>query len=66
MEKRRYDEPSKTMADDGYVFQSGPGGTAVTFDPGAALETGHRLIEDGLRAERQREEKTATEKPGVA
>jgi hypothetical protein len=41
-------------AEAGQVVQDGPGPVAVSYTPAAAIETGHRLIEKGLLAERQR------------
>lgn len=49
-----HDEPSDVIAEAGEVIQSGPGNVAVSFKPGAAIETGHRLIDKGLKAERER------------
>jgi hypothetical protein len=55
MDRTIHDDPSTVTDDPGQVTQDGPDGVAVAFKPGAAIETGHRLIERGLRAERRRE-----------
>ncbi len=55
MDNRIHSEPSTVTAEEGAVAQDGPDGVAVTFEPGAAVETGHRLIDQGLKAERDKE-----------
>lgn len=50
-----HNKPGTATPDAGEVSQDGPGGTAVSYTPGAALETGHRLIDAGLEAERQQD-----------
>lgn len=57
MDSRIHREPSDITNDEGQVTQEGPDGVAVAFEPGAAVETGHRLIEKGLAAERTRDER---------
>ena len=54
MDNKIHDEPSTVTDDDGQVDQDGPDGVAVSFEPGAAIETGHRLIEKGLKASREK------------
>jgi hypothetical protein len=61
MDSRIHNEPSNVTDEDGQVDQDGPDGVSVSYEPGAAIETGHRLIEKGLSAERQREKKGASE-----
>lgn len=53
MDNRVHDKPSDVIDESGEVIQSGPDGVAVSFEPGAAIETGHRLIEQGLRSARK-------------
>jgi len=52
-ERGSYVEPSKVEAEDGQVFVDGPDGVAVVLTPEAALETGNRLIDQGLTANGQ-------------
>jgi hypothetical protein len=54
MDNRVHEKPGDVTAEAGQVDQDGPDGVAVSYRPGAAVETGHRLIEKGLLAERQR------------
>jgi hypothetical protein len=63
MDNRIHGEPSEVSGEEGQVDQDGPDGVAVSFEPGAAIETGHRLIEKGLKAEREKPG-TRSDKPG--
>ena len=49
-----YDDASKVAAKDGVVKVEGPDAVDVNLSPEAALETGDRLAEDGVRAAGQR------------
>jgi hypothetical protein len=63
MDSKIHDEPSDVTAEAGQVDQDGPDGVAVSFMPGAAIETGHRLIEKGLKAEREKPDGTGIRRP---
>ena len=49
-----YDEASKVAAKDGEVKVKGPDAVDVSLSPEAAIETGDRLAEEGVRAAGQR------------
>lgn len=44
-------EPGEAEAEQGAVLLDGLDGAVVTMTPGAAKETGHRLVEAAARAE---------------
>lgn len=48
-------DPADVTADQGEVVLDGFDGLVVSLDPSAAIETGHRLIDAALRAQRQKE-----------
>ena len=54
MDSKVHSEPAEVTADQGEVDQDGPGGAVASYEPGAAIETGSRLIDGGLKAQRQR------------
>jgi hypothetical protein len=51
---KTYADPSSVKAEHGKVIVDGPDGVAVTITPEAAVETSHRLLEKGLKANGQR------------
>ena len=53
MDDRIYDQPSKVAAEDGVVAVDGPDSVDVHFTPGAAEETGHRLLDGAAEAQGQ-------------
>jgi hypothetical protein len=55
MTEKIYEEAGEIEARGGKVHQKGPDHVDVDYAPGAALETGHRLIDAGLAAEREKE-----------
>jgi hypothetical protein len=61
MEQKVYAEAGAVDAQDGKVHQEGPDGVCVDYEPGAAMETGHRLIDAGLAAEREKERSPSSE-----
>lgn len=63
MDNKIHNEPSDVNAEEGQVDQDGPDGVAVSFEPGAALETGRKLIEKGVEAKRQKRGQTDERRP---
>lgn len=53
MKKRPFNEPSDVSAEQGEVIVDGPDGVAVSLTPEAAVETSHRLLEQGVTAQGQ-------------
>jgi hypothetical protein len=63
MANETYNKPSEVVAYNGKVHVDGPDGVDVALTPDAAIETGHRLIEEGARAAGQEREKTIDHRP---
>ena len=55
---KTFNEPSEVAAEQGHVIVDGPDGTAATFTPKAAEETGHRLEAGAAQAEEQPQDAT--------
>jgi hypothetical protein len=63
MGKKLYDEPTKVAAKDGKVLLDGPDGVDVALTPEAAIETGERLIDEGIVAAGQERSKGIDHRP---
>lgn len=63
MSNETYSKPSDVVAEDGKVRVDGPDHVDVALTPEAAIETGHRLIEEGTRAAGQEREKAIDHRP---
>ncbi|URD60831.1 hypothetical protein M8312_13790 [Sphingomonas sp. KRR8] len=58
-----YAKASEVIAEDGRVLVDGPDSVDVALTPDAAIESGERLIEEGLRATGQQREKKIDHRP---
>jgi len=58
-----YAKASDVIAEGGRVLVDGPDGVDVALTPEAAIESGQRMIEEGLRAHGQSREKTIDRRP---
>jgi hypothetical protein len=63
MSDETYSKPSEMVAEDGKVRVDGPDHVDVALTPEAAIETGHRLIEEGTRAAGQEREMNFDHRP---
>lgn len=63
MTQELYDEPTKVVAQDGKVLLNGPDGLDFAFTPEAAIETGERLLDQGMIATGQERRKRLDHRP---
>jgi hypothetical protein len=63
MTKELYDQPTEVTAKDGKVLLDGPDGVDVALTPDAAIETGERLIDEGVTAAGQQRSKKIDHRP---
>jgi hypothetical protein len=58
-----YAKASDVVAEDGRVLVDGPDAVDVALTPEAAIESGERMIEEGLRANGQVRQKAIDHRP---
>jgi hypothetical protein len=63
MEKELHSIPTEVAVEDGKVLLDGPGGIDLVMTPDAAIVTGERLIDGGLRAAGQERFKSLDHTP---
>jgi len=54
-----YDTPTNVTQVDGEVVLDGPGGVGLSMTPGAAAESGKRLVKGAAQAQRARRKRLA-------